>query len=366
MSRIAAWLPSLSTRIREHRSQLALSLRVTIAGVASLALSELMNVPLPLWTVITAVILTQASFGKSVKATADYLVGTISGAAYAGAIAVVVPHGNSIALAGLLVIVAAPMALLAAVRPSFSAATVTGVLVVLVPGIAHVGPVESAIYRVIEVAVGGGTALIVSLLVFPTRARALTDEVASQMLDLMARTLPGLFCGFLGTPDADAVRRIQDDIGEALAKLDAVAAEARHERVGFLGADPDPGPLVRTLLRLRHDFIIIGRAATMPYPETIRARFAPLLSDVATTVADYLHRSAEALLRHRRPPPFDAEEAAIEACVEVFTALRREGFTRELTLEVVERLFTLGFALDQLRPHLRDLERCVEESAVSR
>src|SRR5256885_14274788 len=69
MSRIAADWEPLRTQVLEHRAQLALSLRVTIAALLSFTLSHLLHVPLPLWTVLTAVILTQASFGRSLKAT---------------------------------------------------------------------------------------------------------------------------------------------------------------------------------------------------------------------------------------------------------------------------------------------------------
>ena len=118
----------------------------------------MLNVPLPLWTVLTAVILTQVSLGRSLKATIDYLVGTLGGAVYAGAVAVLVPHTNEIALAGVLAITVAPLALLAAIYPSFSVATFTGVLVILAPGITDVGPIKSAFDRVFEVAVGAITA----------------------------------------------------------------------------------------------------------------------------------------------------------------------------------------------------------------
>src|SRR6266446_3342782 len=144
MSRIAIEWRSLRTQVRKHRAQLGLSLRVTIAALLSLVLSHLLNVPLPLWTVLTAVILTQVSFGKSLKATIDYLVGTLGGAVYAGAVAALFPHANEIALAGVLAIAVAPLALLGAINPSFGVATFTGVLVILVPGITHVGPIESA------------------------------------------------------------------------------------------------------------------------------------------------------------------------------------------------------------------------------
>jgi hypothetical protein len=40
--------------------------------------------------------------------------------------------------------------------------------------------------------------------------------------------------------------------------------------------------------------------------------------------------------------------------------------TRTLTLEWVERIFALGFALDQLGQNFNDLARCVAESAQTR
>jgi uncharacterized membrane protein YgaE (UPF0421/DUF939 family) len=54
---------------------LALSIRVTIAALAALALAQVLQLPLPLWAVLTAVIVTQVSVGRSMKATFDYLMG---------------------------------------------------------------------------------------------------------------------------------------------------------------------------------------------------------------------------------------------------------------------------------------------------
>jgi uncharacterized membrane protein YccC len=343
--------------------QLGLSLRVTLAALLSFMLSLWLHLPLPLWTVLTAVILTQVNFGRSLKATIDYLVGTVGGAVYAGAIAALVPHSNDIELAGVLAIAVAPLALLGAIVPSFSAATFTGVLVLFLPGITHVGPVESAFYRVVEVAVGGITALAVSLLVLPTRAHSLTIEAAARMLALAAQSLPELFAGFVQTRDATTIGRIQDGIGQAFRRLDAIAAEARHERLRFLAADPDPGALLRALLRLRHDLVMIGRAAAVPLPETFQPRLGPPLARVAETVAYYLRDSAEALAARREPSARDAAEAALDDYAAAFAAVRREGRTRSLPIEAAERIFALGFALEQVRHNLHDIEGCAREAA---
>jgi len=366
MGRVATELRSLRARVLEHRAQLGLSLRVTVAALSSFALSRLLYVPLPMWTVLTAVILTQVTFGRSVKATIDYLAGTLGGAVYAGAVAALVPHTNDFSLAGVLALAVAPLALLGAIKPSFSAATFTGVLVLLVPGIAHVSPVESAVDRVLEVGVGGIAALAVSLLVLPARAHSVAIEAAARMLELAARTMPELIAGLVRPCDAAAIGRIQDSIGQAVARTEAIAAEARHERISFLAAEPDQAPLLRTLLRLRHDLVMIGRAAAEPLPETFQARLGPPLSRIAETAADHLRRSGEALLARRGPPPLDAVEAGFDGYAEGFAAIRREGLTVGLPIDAAERIFTLGFALEQMRADFRDLDRCVREAARRR
>lgn len=361
MSEIATRWTSLVALAQEHKGQLGVSLRVTVAAVLGLVLSLLLNVPLPLWTVLTAVILTQVTFGRSVKATIDYVVGTLCGAVYAGAIATLIPHTNEFALFAVLALTVAPLALLGAINSSFSAATFTGVLVLLVPAISHVGPIQSGLYRVIEVAVGGFTAVLVSLLVLPARARSLTTKTASQMLDRMAQCLPELFSGFKQVRDPAVIGQLQEAIGRVFTQLAATAAEVRHEQIGFLASQADIGPLLRTLLRLRHDLIMIGRAAVAPLPQALQTRLGPPLAQVTKTVAEYFHETAEVLTGGGSPSLLEAAETAIEGYAEAFTEVRSEGLTVGLSMDTVERIFALGFALEEMRAHLRDLDRSVNE-----
>jgi uncharacterized membrane protein YccC len=365
MNRIAEAWRWLRTQVRGRSVELRLGLRVSIAAVLSFVLSHWLNLPLALWTVLTAVILTQMNVGRSLKATIDYMVGTLGGAVYSGAIAVLVPHDNELALLAVLAIGIAPLAMLAAINPRFSTAPFTAVLVLLAPTIAHVSPLESAVYRVIEVALGAVTGLAVSLLVFPARAQALALEAAGRMLDLMARFLPELFKGFAQECDAPEIRRNQDSVGRAFAQLDAVAAEAQRERMTSLVAAPEPGPLRRTLLRLRHDLIMIGRAAAAPLPEAVRTRLAPPLERVCETAAHYLRQSGAALLSRRDPPPLHPFEAALDAYLAEIADIRRLRLTRDLPVDAVERIFALGFALEQLRENFGDLARVVKEYAQS-
>ena len=69
----------------QHRAELRLCLRISVSAVLALAVAQVLELPLALWTVLTAIILTQISVGGSLKATLDYLASTIGGAIYAGA-----------------------------------------------------------------------------------------------------------------------------------------------------------------------------------------------------------------------------------------------------------------------------------------
>jgi uncharacterized membrane protein YccC len=145
--------------IRANNAELRLSFRVTVAALSTFALSEFFQLPLVLWPVMTSVIVTQLSVGKSLKTTLDYFAGTLGGAVYAGAISALIPHASQAAPLAVLAIAVAPLTFFAAINPSFSVAPATAVIVVLAPLITYGSPIESAYYRVLEVALGAGTGL---------------------------------------------------------------------------------------------------------------------------------------------------------------------------------------------------------------
>ncbi len=360
MTRSARLWTGLRAVVRRRRAQLALAIRVTIAALASLALALFLHLHLPLWTVLTAVIVTQMNVGRALKATVDYLLGTLGGAIYGGAIGVFIPHASEIALLGVLALAVAPLAFIAAINPRLSVAPITAIIVLLVPTITHASPIASALDRVLEVALGGVTGLVVSFLLLPSRAHRQVAEAAARTLDRMARALGELLAGLTKGLDVDALHRIQDGIGQALVRLDTVGAEAERERTARVAVGADTGPLLRTLLRLRHDLVMIGRAASSPLPETIGMRLEPSLARAGAALADYLGASAAAL-RGQHPPLLTAVESALDAYAAETAALRRDGLTQNLLGDAAERLYALGFAFEQMRNNLKDLERCVAE-----
>src|ERR1700746_404304 len=207
----------LRVPVSAYRPQLRFSLRMTIAGLLALIVARSLALPLHgLWVVLTAVVVTQMSVGGSVRATIEYIVGTLGGAIYAGAIGLLIPHTTPIAQVGILALTIAPLAFAAAMNPNFRVAPFSAVLVLLLSGQLGEGPIESAFTRFLEVALGGAIALAVSLLVFTQRAHSLGREAAAQILQRMGTVFPKLLAGFSQSSDPDEMLRIQDELGRAV------------------------------------------------------------------------------------------------------------------------------------------------------
>lgn len=347
--------------IQRYRLQLILAVRVTVSALSAYVLAQALHLRLPLWAVLTALIVTQMSLGRSLKVASDYLLGTFIGVAWGGALAILIPHDSEWALLGVLALAIAPLALIASFKTNFNVLPITAVIILVVPTMQHVSPAVSALDRVIEVVVGGVTGFVVSVLVFPARGHALTTDATAGMLGLIADALADLLNEMARRPDPQRLRRLHDGIGAALARLNAIGAEAEHERSARLTAGPDTGPLLRTLLRLRHDMVMLGRAVGSELPDEVVLRLAPSMQEIGRAASDFLRAAGEALRQGQLAPPRDAVEAAFKSYADAFGAVRRDGLTRGMPGETVERFFALGFALDQLREHLADLHRVVGE-----
>lgn len=353
---------ALPTWIGTYAAQLRFCVRTTVAGLLAFTLAQILNFPLHgLWVILTAIVVMQMSAGGSFRATIEYMIGTLGGAAFAGIVGVLIPHETAIAQGALLALTVAPLAFAAAFNPNFRVAPFSAVLVLLISGQLGEGPIESAVIRFAEVTLGGLVAVTVSLLIFPERAHVLGAKAAARILDRLAQTLPKILSGFTHKMDPIETGRLQNEIGGAVSGFQAIMAEAKHEPFVNLTGEPDPGPLSRTLLRLRHDLVIIGRAAAMPLPDIFVERLGPPLTRLGDKISDFLHASAKALDTRGGPPSLDAVTAALRAYSSEVTATRNEGLTRGLSTDQVENLFAIGFGLEQMHQNLGDLRRCVRE-----
>jgi uncharacterized membrane protein YccC len=154
-----------------YRARLRFCWRMTIAAVLAFAVAQFLAAPLHgLWVVLTALVVPQMSAGESVRATVEYVVGTFGEAVYASAVAVLLPHTATIAMAGVLALSIAPLAYAATLYPSFRVAPFTAVIVLLISIKLGEGPIASAFYRLVEVALGGAVAVAVSAFMLPEQS----------------------------------------------------------------------------------------------------------------------------------------------------------------------------------------------------
>lgn len=361
MQRMMAFVKRMLGSFWARKIQLALAVRIAVAAVAAYVVAVALHLMLPLWAVLTSLIVSQMSVGRSLKATRDYMLGTIGGAIYGGAIAVLIPHSGEGSLLALLVLAVTPLAFVAAINPSLNSATVTAVIVLLVPTMNHANPLDSAFDRVIEVTVGALTGLLVSFLVLPSRAISQIRVNAATLLELLAAAFAELLAGLTRGLDNDALHRIQDGIGVAVTGLHATGAEAERERAAHLSGGPDTGPLLRTIQRLRHDVVMIGRASAVPLPASVQVRLARPLSDISKAIVDFMRAVAASLRNGSGTVNIRSVDDALQAYAAEVAAVRSEGLIRGLPGDVAERFFALGFSLEQMRQNLNDLDRCHDE-----
>lgn len=352
-------LSLLKSRIPELR----LAVRVTSAAVLAFALAKLLGFAHGYWAVITAIIVMQTSVGGSLKAAIDRLLGTMAGALYGAVIAVAVPHATTIGLATAMTLAIAPLALLAAVRANFKAAPITAFIVLVPMSGQEVAPLTFALDRILEISIGSLVGIATSLLILPARAHHLLARVGAKAADLNGDLMVELFHGLTSDEGRPGLRAQHAAIRKALAQAEVAAEEALRERKSYLTDSPDPEPLVRTLYRLRHDLVMVGRATAKPLPAVLAARLEPKLMAVRDAGSALLHAMAAALRMRQPAPSLDRLEAALRDYAAEMDAVWKDPMTQALAAEDAGRIFTLRFALEQMSQDCRDLVNRINELA---
>ena len=305
----------------------------------------------------------QTSVGGSLKAAVDRLLGTMAGALYGAAIAVLIPHGTTTGLATAMVAAIVPLALLAAIKPNFKVAPITAFIVLVPLSGAAAPPLTFALERILEISIGSVVGLATSLLILPARAHHNLAHLAAKTADLNAELMVALFEGLTSDAGRPGLRAQHAAIRKALAQAETAVEEALRERKSYLTDSPDPEPLVRTLNRLRHDLVMVGRATAKPLPAVLAARLEPKLLGVRDAGSELLRAMAEALRTRAEAPSLDGLETALREYAAEMDAVWKDRMTQVLAAEDAGRIFTLRFALEQMIQDCRDLADRINELA---
>ena len=354
---------ALGAWMGRRRAPLRLSLRITVACLLTFALGHLLHLAQSYWAVLTAIIVTQASVGGSLKAVVDRFVGSLGGAAWGVVVSLLIPHASAPMLGVALLVGVAPLAVVAAFYPQYRVAPVTAIILLITPSTLAIGPVMSAVSRMFEVGLGSVVAVAVGLTVLPERGHGALSAAGGGALSLMAELTTVLLTGLSAPRDPRQVERLHDAIRGAVRKVEAAADETARERRIYLTDAPDPDPFCRTLRRLQHDLVMIGRMSGEPFAAPLQDSLVPTVSAAGAAVSQIFSLAGAAVAARAPPPSMAALDAALAELAGVITSLRGSGVTRDLSDEAVGRIFGIVFALEQLRQNLSDLADRVRERA---
>jgi len=337
-----------------RRLEIRHGLRIAAGGLASYAAGHALELPQVYWAVFTAVLVVQGSVGGSWKASTDRFIGTIFGAAYGAAVATLVPHDSTFTLGVALTISLVPLAILSAFYPAFRVAPITAIILLLGTTGTAEGPIRAALLRTLEVALGGFFGMAVSLLLFPARAHMLLGRAAGTVLERLSELFPGLITAISEPARAEYILTKQDRVRAALTDLENIVTEAARERRNHLSEDVDPEPVARTLRRLRHDLVLIGRIVAEPVIPAPSAAVQDCLLRFRVAGAAYLVELGDAFAGRHVPPPQKNLDVAIDQLLAVLEKMGPD-----------ERIVALRFCLQQLRRNLSDLQQRAAEFAAA-
>ncbi len=344
--------------IAGHKGEARAAIRATVAGLLSYAVAALFGLPEPYWAVMSTLLVIQSTIGASLQSSFDRLAGTIGGVVYGGFVGWLIPGHDAQSVLLALAVALIPLTLLAAASSRYRIAPVTAVIALILPREVDTGPVQFAFERTIEVGIGGFVAVAVAFLVLPSRGRRLLAEATAAAFRALADALSALAAGSGPSAQDASVVSLLAEVDVKRKGLDDAVTETQRERRMHLTDDPDPTPLLLATNRIRTDIVMLFRATREPFPEIVRERLDPLLGRVADEASSHLRALADAVETEGALPAPDGLRSAMGECSAQLGAVRSAALSQSLANDVVERLFSLGFAVEQLGDNLTALTDC--------
>ena len=334
------------------------AVRATVAAVAAYVLADIFGLPKGYWSVLTAVIVMQATIGATLGATVDRLLGTMLGAA-AGVVGAVLSGPSALRTGVVLAAVMLVTVYIAARRPNLKLGPVTAAIVMLADP-THADPLGAAFQRVAEIGLGAVVGVLAALLILPARARDYLRDTGAAALGDCASLLD-LIAGRLAGSGADPAV-LNQRIRVLMRKADTQLDEARRERPGAIPDHLDPAPIIRSIRRLWYSEIILIRASQTALTEPLEAALKATLDQAMTAARKRMTTLAAALEAQAAPGDGAALDQAVAALQSSVDALRGTSGSA-LDGREFGQAFALAFTFAQIRDNLADLAERLREKA---
>ena len=277
------------------------ALRMVLSAVGSFALSQALHLPEAFWAVLTALVAARPHAAGTARAGVDRLIGTVAGAAVATAFALTHLHLTQLEM---MFAVLVPLCLLVAVHENYRAAPVAA-LIVLSGGMMGGSPLNTALYRTSEIAVGALVAFIVSALVMPKRGEHKAFAHAGAVAKLLSRLV-----GVALVPQEGAAtftEHVKEKLRAEMRQLAVLTHTSRWTR----GHKTGEGKLTRLMAALNADIGFIERTIVRSPVKEEAASFAAPLRNIAAEFQNVLTQASQAFAGDAPAPRMDAIDRAL-------------------------------------------------------
>lgn len=344
---------------RDWRTRLAETwpdaVRLLAGAMLAYLLARVLHLHEAHWAVLTALITSRGHAGGAARAGVERLLATVAGAGIAIG-AAWLRHTWHIDSGIILFLALAPLCLLVAVKPNYRGAPVAALIVLSAGPAAGLGPLDTALLRTGEIALGALAAMIVSALVFPARGRARPRAHAAAVLHLLGRWLRIAFAH--AETDAKALDRLREEIRHELRELTILAHTSGWKKM----QDKQLERLLKCVSALNADVGFLVRAvARKPLAQVVEVLRAPV-DEVAQSLIAAVERVGAAM----------SKDAAVAADTQIEAKLKALALAARTEAERVEPrhvhtlifLFgTIGTDLGYLRAMLGPAQTAADTAA---
>lgn len=346
---------------RQYSWQIRHAVRIVAASVAAYGLVYAFGLEVDFSAVITAIFVTQSNIGGSFRMAVEQLFASVVGAVCGVAVVLALDPQDPLTGAVALALTLTPLTVLGAFSAGFRMAPISAVIVFLGgPGLGT-DVLLLGFDRILGVGLGCGAGVLVSIFVLPCRASRAVVSTAAEICLLMADQLRTLAAG--GSNAQEKLLSSAADIRGKLTLLTELVEEAAQEqRIRTVATGPDGPRFLRTLRRLRHDVDALRRALREAGSDVLHERAAAPWRCAADAGASTLEGIAQLLDGQSLPDDFNSLGPAVRGYLNCLEEIRRSDLSFSLSPAMLQRMYGIGFALDQFRRDLDDMVEVARET----
>ena len=333
-------------------TQVRHGLKTGFAVVLAFIVTHIFGLEMWQWAVVSAVVAMQLTVADAIQSGAHRITGTVIGAALGMGILTILPRGE-IWLGVALWLGSAVCASLSQYSPRYTMAALT-VVVVLLAGADSTDTIAVGLGRMLEIAIGVGSALFVSVVLWPIKLVDGLRRDLSNEYNQCAMHLNALVTAFLDRQRAMDFHMLEPLVDNAWNNHEVFLRVRKHESFVFQYDHEVLKVQVRTLDRAISDL--------KPMLETLNDYESPL-GGFDVIMAPELRRLADAIMATLRHLGGSTPAAPVPDLVRTLTELvdtteqrldqlRKEGATNRLTLHQMLQFYTFFHSLRGLATDL--------------